>query len=172
MKGGNPRPSNCQLVITLFFNFVRGFESPYVHCTQPYGFVGQQQKLLGDEPATASINLCWCRAGTASYQHGKLTKGGNPRPTKNHTGVKYSDFNFVCGFESPPETHFAQSSGLTCSTSCTALSLIDGRETRPRLYAPTSSSFISPYGVLRSVLRLRLSALTGLVYARYHGFVC
>ena len=49
--------------------------------------------------------------------------------------------------------------------SYTALSLIDGRETRPRLYTPTSSSFVSPYGVLRSVLRLRLSALTGLVHA-------
>ena len=49
--------------------------------------------------------------------------------------------------------------------SCTALSLIDGRGTRPRLYTPTSSSFVSPYGVLRSVLRLRLSALTGLVHA-------
>ena len=49
--------------------------------------------------------------------------------------------------------------------SCTVLSLIDGRETRPRLYTPTSSSFVSPYGVLRSVLRLRLSALTGLVHA-------
>ena len=39
------------------------------------------------------------------------------------------------------------------------------RETRPRLYTPTLSSFVSPYGVLRSVLRLRLSALTGLVHA-------
>ena len=27
-----------------------------------------------------------------------------------------------------------------------------------RYYTPTSSSFVSPYGVLRSVLRLRLSA--------------
>lgn len=27
-KGGNLRPSNCPLVIALFFNFIRGFESP------------------------------------------------------------------------------------------------------------------------------------------------
>ena len=43
------RGSNVQV-----FNFARGSESPFVHCTQPYGF--------------ALRTSCWLRARSASYQ--------------------------------------------------------------------------------------------------------
>ena len=51
--------------------------------------------------------------------------------------------------------------GIHVRTPCIVLRLIDGRETRPRLYTPTSSSFVSPYGFG-----------TREHSSRYHGFVC
>ena len=44
---GSPRPTkSCPRVKYFGFNFARGSESPFVHCTQPYGFACQPLRGL------------------------------------------------------------------------------------------------------------------------------
>ena len=70
-RTGNPRPTKSRpRVKRSGFNFARGPESPFVHYTQPCGFVCQRQKPLGYIYSGAESCKAGevSRAGTASYQ--------------------------------------------------------------------------------------------------------
>ena len=46
-RTGNPRPTKSRSRVKCSgFNFARGSESPFVHCTQPYGFACQPLRGL------------------------------------------------------------------------------------------------------------------------------
>ena len=116
----------------------------------------QKETKVMEIPEVAAVILRW-QVGILGYLIAEMKTSKHTNKQKYRLRL----FNFSTLRRREIFIFINEECGIHVRTPCIVLRLIDGRETRPRLYTPTSSSFVSPYGFG-----------TREHSSRYHGFVC